>query len=249
MERDRQPTGGAPGRADARAKAAARAAAQEDARGGGEARSLGAQPRVLQRASLTALALSPLSAGGARAEATQRRAARRAARRRRGRGGVASLRKFPGASPLRAQRAHCAPPLSRGALSASRVYCRSRSRQPELDALDDLQLGGSGIGEAAAESALLSLLQRLRFGGADAALGLELCQLALSGAEAAPEARAAEAAAAPPQAQQQAVSLPLPPPQPAAPPVDRAAARQRARFVRALVRDTLRAPQQGDSGE
>jgi hypothetical protein len=127
--------------------------------------------------------------------------------------------------------------------------------QPALeDDFDDLPLDFGGEDEEEggdSHGALLQLLQRLRFGG-DAALGMDLCELALAGL--APEAaqhraalRSGDAlAAAQPLLPPAASAAPARPAQPQQPQLDRAAARRRARFVRSLVLDSLRSTQRHD---
>lgn len=98
--------------------------------------------------------------------------------------------------------------------------------------------------EEEAESALFSLLQRLRVAGAEAGLGFDLCELAL--AVGAPtlesaDAEAAAAKAAVPGGGDKAVVASADTPRPAVGKRDREAARQRARFVKALVLASLAA--------
>ena len=92
-----------------------------------------------------------------------------------------------------------------------------------------------------AESQLFSLLQRLRFAGteAGASFGFDLCELALAVGAAQPDGTEAEAAAKQAEADggEKAAAADAPP----AVKRDRTAARQRARFVKALLASSLAA--------
>ena len=116
----------------------------------------------------------------------------------------------------------------------------AHNAQPGLETLDDLPLELMGDDEEA-ESQLFNLLQRLRFAGTEAggAFGFDLCELALAVGAAQPEEAEAEAAAkqAEPDGGEKAASAEAPP----AAKRDRTAARQRARFVKALLAASLTA--------
>lgn len=124
------------------------------------------------------------------------------------------------------------------------LNARHNRAQPGLEALDDLPLELMGDDEEA-ESQLFSLLQRLRFSGteAGASFGFDLCELALAVGAAQPGDAEADAAGKEAQADRgdtadKAATEASPEPK-----RNRAAARQRARFVKSLLAASLAEPE------
>jgi hypothetical protein len=105
-----------------------------------------------------------------------------------------------------------------------------------MDAMDDLPLELLGEDEEEAESHLLQLLQRLRFTGGAEGFGFDLCDLALGGGLGAPPELVDASPKGVPALEDVSHDRLAAQPQ-----ADRTAARLRARFVKSLVLDSLRA--------
>ena len=145
------------------------------------------------------------------------------------------LQPLPVTCPLAVPASWCAHPHVCPVPRARPLRRRARA-QPGLDDLGD---------DEEAESQLFSLLQRLRFAGteAGASFGLDLCELALAVGASQLEDADTDAGATEAEAERgdKAASADASP----APKRNRAAARQRARFVKALLTASLTA----DEGE